>query len=67
VPVAIVAGRQARLLEHSCAENDVNDQNVRSPSANLPRSMGPTGRLKAVKRRQHPKQLPTCSITAYLQ
>jgi len=30
VPVAIVAGRRARILEHSCAENDVNDQNVRS-------------------------------------
>jgi len=36
MPPAIVAGRRARLLEHSCAENDVSTQNVRSvirPSA----------------------------------
>jgi len=36
VPVAIVAGRRARILEHSCAENDVNDQNVRSAPAQIP-------------------------------
>jgi len=35
VPVAIVAGRRARILEHSCAENDVNDQNVRSADAHI--------------------------------
>src|SRR5207253_9606343 len=44
-----------RILEHSCAETDVNDRNVRSASRKSAGGIGPTGPATGGKRSQRPE------------